>query len=47
MIPPSDWVRIDLRHRLNETEPSSAYEISSITLKTNPKPIDVPDEIWR
>lgn len=47
MIPPSDWVRIDLRHRFDESKPSYAFEISSREGKSAPKPIDVPDTIWR
>ena len=47
MIPPSDWVRIDLRHRFDESKPSYAFEISSREGKSEPKPIDVPDTIWR
>jgi hypothetical protein len=47
MIAPSDWVRIDLRHRADETKPSSAFEISSVSGKTTPIPIEVPSEIWR
>ncbi len=47
MIPPSDWARIDLRHRADETKPSSAFEISSVSGKTDPIPIEVPTEVWR
>lgn len=47
MIPPSDWVRIDLRHRSDETQPSLAFEISSLASEADPMPIEVPVEIWR
>lgn len=47
MIAPSDWVRIDLRHRFDETKPSYAFEISSRETKNDPIPIDVPEMIWR
>lgn len=47
MIPPHDWVRIDLRRRGKETVPSLAYEISSWTARSTPKPIEVPNSIWR
>lgn len=47
MIAPDDWARIDLRKRFKETKPSLAFEISSVTAKDAPKPITVPDEIWR
>jgi hypothetical protein len=47
MIPPSDWARIDLRHRFDESKPSYAFEISSREGKSEPKPINVPETIWR
>lgn len=47
MIAPSDWVRIDLRHRFDETKPSYAFEISSRETKNDPIPIEVPEMIWR
>jgi len=47
MIPPSDWARIDLRHRFDATRPAYAFEISSREGKSEPKPIDVPETIWR
>lgn len=47
MIPPDDWARIDLRHRADETVPSSAFEISSVTEGGEPVPMEVPEEIWR
>lgn len=47
MIAPSDWARIDLRHRFDATKPSYAFEISSRSTNSAPKAIDVPEEIWR
>lgn len=47
MIPPSDWARIDLRHRADQTKPSAAYEISSVSQNAAPAPMEVPTEIWR
>jgi hypothetical protein len=47
MIAPYDWAKIDLRHRSDETKPSSAFEISSVSGKAEPVPIEVPSEIWR
>ncbi len=47
MIAPSDWARIDLRHRFDETKPSYAFEISSRESNSDPIPIDVPEMIWR
>ncbi|MCK9253202.1 MAG: hypothetical protein M0P55_10630 [Clostridiales bacterium] len=47
MIPPHDWVRIDLRRRGKETVPSLAFEISSWTARSTPKPIEVPNSVWR
>ena len=51
MIPPSDWARIYLRHRYDETHPSYAFEISSLEGNTEPKPINIEDAfaetIWR
>ncbi|MEA4889226.1 MAG: hypothetical protein VB070_07160 [Clostridiaceae bacterium] len=47
MVAPNDWVRIDLRHRSDETKPSYAFEITSITANDEPKAIEVPGEIWR
>lgn len=47
MIAPHDWARIDLRHRADEVKPSSAFEITSVSGKTAPIPIEVPSEIWR
>lgn len=47
MIAPHDWAKIDLRHKTDETKPSSAFEISSVSGNTDPVPIEVPAEIWR
>lgn len=47
MIAPDDWSRIDLRRRFKETKPSFAFEISSVTANDAPKPINLPDIIWR
>ena len=47
MIPPHDWVRIDLRKRFEEDKPSYAFEISSVTANDEPIEMEVPAEIWR
>lgn len=47
MIAPSDWARIDLRHRWDEEVPSYAFEISSVSMGTEPIPMEVPEAIWR
>jgi hypothetical protein len=51
MIPPSDWARIYLRHRYDETHPSYAFEISSLEGNTEPKNINIEaafaETIWR
>lgn len=47
MIAPYDWARIDLRHRSDEINPSSAFEISSVSAGSKPIPIEVPAEVWR
>ncbi|NTW70964.1 MAG: hypothetical protein HGA49_01840 [Eubacteriaceae bacterium] len=47
MIPPYDWVRIDLRHRFDEQKPSFAFEISSLDGESEPIPIEVPESVWR
>ena len=47
MIPPYDWARIDLRHRFDETRPSYAFEIESWSAETEPRPTEVPEQIWR
>ncbi len=47
MIPPSDWARIDLRHRFDELVPSYAFEISSVDANSEPVAIEVPETVWR
>jgi len=47
MIAPYDWVRIDLRQRFDEQKPSYAFEISSLDANSEPKPIEVPNSVWR
>jgi len=48
MIPPYDWVKIDLRHRLTEAAYSHSFEISSRTdPQETPHAIDPPAELWR
>jgi hypothetical protein len=47
MIPPSDWARIDLRHRFDELAPSYAFEISSLDAASEPVAIEVPETVWR
>jgi hypothetical protein len=47
MIPPYDWVRIDLRRRYVETAPSRAFEISSRSSGAEPIEIAPPDSMWR
>ncbi|SCP94955.1 hypothetical protein [Anaerobium acetethylicum] len=47
MIPPHDWARIDLRHRFDESKPSSAFEISSLDAGSDPIAIEVPETVWR
>ena len=47
MVAPDDWARIDLRKRFSESKPSSAFEISSREGNTTPKPLEVPESIWR
>jgi len=47
MIPPHDWARIDLRHRLDELAPSYAFEISSVDAASEPVPMEVPETVWR
>ena len=47
MMPPSDWAKIDLRHRFNELEPSYAFEISSVNATSEPVPIEPPETVWR
>jgi hypothetical protein len=47
MIAPYDWSKLDLRHRFDETAPSYAFEISSVSGGINPVPVEVPETIWR
>ncbi len=47
MIPPYDWVRIDLRHRFTEDTPSLTFEIPSLNATAPPSPITPPETIWR
>lgn len=49
MIPPSDWARIELRRRFEETTPSLAFEISSVSAEPplDPQPIEPSDTLWR
>jgi len=43
MIKPYDWAKIYLRHRFNETQPSYAFEIPSLSMHEEPHLIEVPD----
>ncbi|MFX0198219.1 MAG: hypothetical protein ACFFCW_19040 [Candidatus Hodarchaeota archaeon] len=43
MIPPYDWVRIYLRHRTTELQPSLAFEITSKGEQDEPHTIDLKD----
>jgi len=47
MIAPHDWGKLDLRHRFNETSPSHAFEISSLSGEVSPIAVEVPETIWR
>jgi hypothetical protein len=47
MMPPSDWARIDLRHRFDELAPSYAFEISSVDANSEPVPMELPETVWR
>lgn len=47
MVPPHDWAKIDLRHRLTELQPSYAFEISSVNATSDPVPIEPPETVWR
>ncbi|MFP3897934.1 MAG: hypothetical protein ACLFVD_01270 [Dehalococcoidia bacterium] len=47
MVSPHDWARIDLRHRFAELEPSYAFEVSSLDARSEPVPIEPPQEVWR
>jgi len=46
-IPPHDWARIYLMHRITETSPSHAFEISSLDAQEEPHVIDPPESVWR
>jgi hypothetical protein len=47
MIAPNDWARIDLRHRITESRPSHAFEISSVSSGEEPHDIEPPESVWR
>ncbi|HET8786429.1 MAG TPA: hypothetical protein VFM38_12395 [Candidatus Limnocylindrales bacterium] len=47
MIAPDDWSRICLRKRWEETAPSLAFEISSVSGKTPVHEIAPPEAVWR
>ncbi|MQY68780.1 MAG: hypothetical protein GH150_05310 [Hadesarchaea archaeon] len=47
MRPPYDWARIYLMHRITETSPSYAFEISSLDAQEEPHVIDPPESVWR
>jgi len=47
MVAPDDWARIDLRHRFDESQPSYAFEISSVAGSVEPVPMAVPETVWR
>ncbi len=47
MIPPDDWSMIVLRHRGTELKPSLAFKIDSVSGKTSPHEVAVPDAVWR
>ena len=47
MVAPDDWARIDLRRRFEETAPSEAFEVSSVTEGGEPHRYEVPASIWR
>lgn len=49
MIPPYDWVRMELRRRFDETAYSLAYEISSRSAdpQLEPMPIEPMNLLWR
>ena len=49
-IPPHNWARIYLRHRITEVRPSYAFEISSWSEEGDPHAIDLKDvaeSVWR
>lgn len=48
MIPPYDWVKIDLRNRFTEISYSYSFEISSRSdPEQQPHAIEPPEELWR
>ena len=47
MIPPDDWSRIHLRRRWTETQPSLAFEISSVSGGTEVHEITPAESVWR
>ena len=48
MIPPDDWVKIDLRRRFSEINYSSSFEISSRSDENEePHAIELPEQAWR
>jgi len=47
MIPPDDWVRINLRHRGTESAPSVAFEVSSASANSTPREIPPEPAVWR
>ena len=48
MIPPDDWVKIDLRRRSTEANYSYSFQISSRSdEEAEPEAIELPDQVWR
>jgi hypothetical protein len=47
MIEPHNWARCELRRRFEETAPSYAFQIPSLTEDIEPSPIEPPEEVWR
>ncbi|MGQ9650411.1 MAG: hypothetical protein ACUVXJ_09900 [Phycisphaerae bacterium] len=48
MIPPHDWVKIDLRNRFTEINSSYSFEISSRSdPEQQPHAIEPPEDLWR
>lgn len=47
MVAPDDWSRICLRKRWEETAPSLAFEISSVSGRTPVHEIAPPEAVWR
>jgi hypothetical protein len=47
MIAPDDWARIDLRRRWTESQPSRAFEISSVTGGGEPHETAPAEDVWR